>query len=135
MGAKMAGRRERGLGKLGRHAAPMVLDRRHRLGAARDNSPNDIGGVSAESGVHFGGGLAEDSELLVFVRTVATALVAAVIGNLVVFPSGALAEAALMLRVAAAVLGFAAYFLLGKKVLAGILMSEAVLAAGMWVGL
>ena len=86
-------------------------------------------------GVHFGGRIAEDSELLVFVRTVATALVAAVIGNLVVFPSGALAETALPLRIAAAVLGFAAYLLLAKKVLAGILMSEAVLAAGMWLGL
>ena len=65
----------------------------------------------------------------------ATALVAAVIGNLVVFPSGALAETALLLRVAAAVLGFAAYLLFAKKVLVGILMSEAVLAAGMWLGL
>jgi len=86
-------------------------------------------------GVHFGGRIAEDSELLVFVRTVATALVAAVIGNLVVFPSGALAETSLLLRVAAAVLGFAAYLLLGKKVLVGILTSEAVLGAGIWLGL
>ncbi len=41
-------------------------------------------------GVYFGGRISEDSEALVLVRCIATALVAAVIGNLVVFPSGAL---------------------------------------------
>lgn len=86
-------------------------------------------------GVHFGGRIAEDSEVLVFVRTVATALVAAVIGNLVVFPSGALAETALPLRIAAAALGFSAYLVSGKKVIAGILISEAALGAGIWLGL
>ncbi|MCC2688976.1 MAG: AzlD protein [Rhizobiaceae bacterium] len=86
-------------------------------------------------GVYFGGRIAEQSELLVFVRAVATALVAAVIGNLVVFPSGALAETPLLLRVAAAAIGFASYLLSGKRVLAGILVSEAVLGAGIWLGL
>jgi hypothetical protein len=43
-------------------------------------------------GVYFGGRIAEDSEALVVVRTLATALVAAVIGNLVVFPSGGFAS-------------------------------------------
>ena len=85
-------------------------------------------------GVYFGGRIAEQSELLVFVRAVATALVAAVIGNLVVFPSGALAETPLLLRIAAAGLGFAAYLLSGSKVLVGILASEAVLGAGIWLG-
>ncbi len=85
-------------------------------------------------GVYFGGRIAEQSEILVFVRAVATALVAAVVGNLVVFPSGALAETALLLRISAAALGFATYLLLGRKVLAGILASEIVLGAGIWLG-
>ncbi|WP_353641534.1 AzlD domain-containing protein [Mesorhizobium sp. WSM2239] len=83
-------------------------------------------------GVYFGGRIAEDSDLLVLVRAVATALVAAVIGNLIIFPSGALAATPLGLRMGAAALGFAAYFFLGKRVLVGIIVAEAVLAAGLF---
>ncbi len=84
-------------------------------------------------GVYFGGRFAEDSEALVAVRALATALVAAVIGNLVVFPSGALADAPLVLRIFAVVAGFAAYLLLRRSVLLGILAGEAVLLAGLYV--
>jgi len=42
-------------------------------------------------GVYLGGRISEDSDFLVLVRTIATALVAAVIGNLIVFPNGVLA--------------------------------------------
>ena len=83
-------------------------------------------------GVYFGGRLAEDSEALVVVRTLATALVAAVIGNLVVFPSGALAEAPLWMRIASMAVGFAAYLALRRSVLFGILAGEAVLLAGLY---
>jgi hypothetical protein len=85
-------------------------------------------------GVYFGGRISEDSDLLVLVRAVATALVAAVIGNLIIFPSGALAVTPLGLRMGAAVLGFAAYLFLGKRVLVGIVVAEAVLVAGMLLG-
>ena len=85
-------------------------------------------------GVHFGGRISEESEALVFVRAVATALVAAVIGNLVVFPSGSLAETALALRIGAAVAGFAVYLVFGKRMLVGIVAGEAVLIAGMVMG-
>lgn len=85
-------------------------------------------------GVYLGGHLAEDSDLLVLVRAVATALVAAVIGNLIVFPSGALADTGLALRVGAAAAGFAAYLLLGRRILVGILGAEAVLVAGLLLG-
>ena len=50
-------------------------------------------------GVHFGGRISEEFDALVLVRAVATALVAAVIGNLFVFPTGALANTTLALRV------------------------------------
>lgn len=53
-------------------------------------------------GVYLGGKLSEDSDLLVLVRTMATALVAAVIGNLIVFPGGALAHTSPGLRIGAA---------------------------------
>lgn len=49
-------------------------------------------------GVYLGGKMSEESDILVFVRCVATALVAAVIANLIVFPSGALADSPLVLR-------------------------------------
>ena len=84
-------------------------------------------------GVYFGGRFAEESEALVAVRSLATALVAAVIGNLVVFPSGVLADAPLTLRIVAVAAGFVAYLLLRRSVLLGILIGEAVLLAGLYV--
>ena len=81
-------------------------------------------------GVYLGGRISEESEALVLVRALATALVAAVIGNLIVFPSGALAATPLALRLAAAAIGFTAYFLAKKRVLVGILVAEAVLIVG-----
>jgi hypothetical protein len=82
-------------------------------------------------GVYLGGRIAEDSELLVAVRALATALVAAVIGNLIVFPSGALAAVALELRLLAVAAGFFAYILAGGRVLVGILVAESALLAGL----
>lgn len=83
-------------------------------------------------GVYLGGRISEDSQALVFVRALATALVAAVIGNLIVFPSGALAEAPLELRIFSAAAGFVAYLLAGKRVLVGILAAELVLIGGLY---
>lgn len=85
-------------------------------------------------GVYLGGHLSEDSDLLVMVRAVATALVAAVIGNLIVFPSGALADTTLALRMVAAAAGFFAYLFLGRRILVGILVAEAVLVIGLHLG-
>lgn len=85
-------------------------------------------------GVYLGGRISDDSEALVLVRAVATALVAAVIGNLVVFPAGPLADSALLLRLGAMVAGFAAYLAGGKRVLVGIVVTEAVLGFGLWMG-
>lgn len=82
-------------------------------------------------GVYLGGRISENSDILVLVRTIATALVAAVIGNLIVFPSGALAETSLVLRLTAAAIGFLAYLGLGRSVLIGIVVAEAVLLSGL----
>ncbi|WP_048646280.1 AzlD domain-containing protein [Nitratireductor soli] len=84
-------------------------------------------------GVYLGGKMSEDSDILVFVRCVATALVAAVIANLVVFPGGALAGSPLALRIGAAAIGFAAYLAAGKRMIVGIVSAEAVLLAGLYL--
>jgi hypothetical protein len=79
-------------------------------------------------GVYVGDRIAEDSELLVLVRCVATALVAAVIGNLVIFPGGALAATPVWIRVFSVAAGFCAFMLAGKRVIAGVAVAEALLA-------
>lgn len=84
-------------------------------------------------GVYLGGRIADDSDALVFVRAVATALVAAVIANLIVFPSGPLAETTLALRIGAAAAAFVTYLAARKSVLVGIFAGEAVLLAGIWL--
>ncbi len=85
-------------------------------------------------GVYLGGRIREDAEILVLVRAIATALVAAVIGNLVCFPSGPAAETTLALRLLSAAAGFTAYFFLGRRVLVGIVVAEAIFAAGFHLG-
>ena len=85
-------------------------------------------------GVYIGGRIREDAPIMVFVRAVATALVAAVIGNFVCFPSGPAADSTLVLRIGAMAAGFAAYLVADGKVLAGIVVGEAVFATGLWLG-
>ncbi len=84
-------------------------------------------------GVYLGGRISEDSDALVFVRVLATALVAAVIGNLIVFPSGELAHVPLAARIGATAAGFTAYLVFRKSVLVGILVAEAVLLAAIYL--
>lgn len=85
-------------------------------------------------GVYLGGRIREDAEILVLVRAIATALVAAVIGNLICFPAGPAAETTLALRIVSAAVGFAAYFFIGRKVLAGIVAAEAIFGTGFYLG-
>lgn len=82
-------------------------------------------------GVFIGGRVSEDSEALVIVRAVATSLVAGVIAQLILYPSGALAESSVYLRVGAAFAGFLAYLYLGRRVIIGVVVGEAILIAGL----
>ncbi|ATU91606.1 AzlD domain-containing protein [Phyllobacterium zundukense] len=82
-------------------------------------------------GVLIGGRVREDSEALIIVRAVATALVAGVIAQLILYPSGSLAESSVVLRVGAAAAGFAAYLCLGRRVIVGVLVAEVVLVSGL----
>ena len=60
-------------------------------------------------GLWFGGGVDEGSEILVWVRAVATATFAGVIAQILVGPPGALASVPDRLRYAAVAAGFAAF--------------------------
>jgi Branched-chain amino acid transport protein (AzlD) len=78
-------------------------------------------------GVIIGRGLDEESELLVWVRAVATAVLAGVIAKIVFFPPGALATLPLAVRLAAIGCGFSAFLLARRSVFAGLVTGEAVL--------
>ena len=75
-------------------------------------------------------GLDERSEIVVWVRAVATAILAGVIAKLTLFPPGALAGVPLSVRLASIVIGFVAFFLLRRSVLLGVAVGEVVLVAG-----
>ncbi len=81
-------------------------------------------------GVFASGKLREDSEVMVFVRSIATALVAGVIAKLILFPAGALQTAPVALRIFAGACGFAAFFASRQKVVVGVAVGEVVLIAG-----
>ncbi len=83
-------------------------------------------------GVAFGSRMREDSEALRWVRAVATALVAAVVARLVLYPQGQLAELPLHFRIFAYLGGFAAFLVIGRRPIAGIVAGEALLLASLW---
>lgn len=72
-------------------------------------------------------GLSEDSEVLVWVRAVATALLAGVVAKLLLNPSGALAVVPSFWRWGALGAGFAAYFAVRRSVVAGVVVGEVIL--------
>jgi hypothetical protein len=75
-------------------------------------------------------GLNEESQIVVWSRAVATAILAGVIAKLILFSSGALANIPLGVRVGAAVIGFLAFLAIQRSVFAGVLAGEAVLLLG-----
>ena len=81
-------------------------------------------------GLWFGGGIDEGSELLVWVRAVATAILAGVIAQLIATSSGALATVPLAVRIASVAAGFLAFVTIRRSVLAGVAVGEAVLIIG-----
>jgi hypothetical protein len=81
-------------------------------------------------GVLISRGIDEESELLVWVRAVATAVLAGVIAKILFFPPGALATMPLSVRLAAIGCGFVAFLLARRSVFAGLVVGEAVLITG-----
>lgn len=89
--------------------------------------PNEIWRVF---GLVLARGLNEDSELVVWSRAVATAILAGVIAKLVLFSGGSLASIPLGVRVSATVIGFLAYFAIKRSIFAGVVVGEAALLLG-----
>ena len=84
------------------------------------------------AGVLAGNRIDERSELLNWVRAVATALVAAVIAKMIFFPTGTLETSPLWLRLGAVVFGALCFFFGGRfRQILGIAAAMAFLAAGL----
>ncbi|MFV0369877.1 MAG: AzlD domain-containing protein [Hyphomicrobiaceae bacterium] len=71
-----------------------------------------------------------DSELFQWVRAVSTALVAALVMRLVVFPAGALGDVSIVLRAVAMAAGVAAFIYSGGRMVYGVPLGALVLIAG-----
>ena len=83
-------------------------------------------------GLWFGGGVDEGSEVLVWVRAVATAILAGVIAQIVLMPPGALASVPDGLRYGAVATGFAVFMVTRRSIFAGVVGGEIVMLAGKW---
>ncbi|MDN3278007.1 AzlD domain-containing protein [Frankia sp. RB7] len=83
-------------------------------------------------GLWFGSGIDEGSELLVWVRAVATAILAGVIAQIVVEPPGALASVPDALRYGAVGAGLVVFLLTGRSIFAGVVAGEVFMLAGKW---
>jgi hypothetical protein len=81
-------------------------------------------------GLALARGLNEDSEIVVWSRAMATAILAGIIAKLILFSPGALATIPISVRVTAAGCGFLAYLAVKRSVFAGVLVGEAVLLLG-----
>jgi branched-subunit amino acid transport protein len=83
-------------------------------------------------GLWLGSGVDEGSELLVWVRAVATAILAGVIAQILVFPPGALADVPGFLRYGAVAAGLAVFIATRRSIFAGVVCGEIVMLAGKW---
>jgi|SRR5437879_189126 branched-subunit amino acid transport protein len=81
-------------------------------------------------GIVVAHGLDEGSELVIWVRAVATGLLAGVVAKIILFPPGGLADVSLTVRLSAIAIGFVVFLLVRRSVFAGVLAGEAVLILG-----
>ncbi len=89
--------------------------------------PNEIWRVF---GYLAGRKIDEGAEILVWVRAVATAILAGVIAKLTIFAPGALASIPLSLRLTAVAAGFVGFLAIRRSVFAGVVVGEIVLVGG-----
>ena len=83
-------------------------------------------------GVWFGAGVDEGSELLVWVRAVATAILAGVIAQILIQPPGALAGVPDWSRYAAVAGGCMVFLATKRSIFAGVVSGELLMLAGTW---
>lgn len=81
-------------------------------------------------GVLLSKDLTIDSEILVWVNLVSTALVAGLVARLLLFPAGAVADVPLALRMTAFVGGMGLFLLLRQSMAAGVIGGIGILVAG-----
>ena len=81
-------------------------------------------------GVVAARGVDEESELVVWIRAIAVAVLAGVIAKLTLFPPGALAGIPAPVRVGAVAIGLLAFLLVRRSVFAGVAAGEAALIGG-----
>lgn len=81
-------------------------------------------------GVVFARGMDEGSEILVWVRAVATAILAGVIAKLAIFAPGVLATVPTPVRLSAVGVGFLAFLAIRRSVFAGVIAGEIALVLG-----
>jgi branched-subunit amino acid transport protein len=82
------------------------------------------------AGYALGSDIDGDSEIFRWVRAVATALVAALVMRIVVFPPGALADIEGWFRIGGLLTGIAIFFALGRNLGLGILGGALAMVAG-----
>jgi hypothetical protein len=78
-------------------------------------------------------GLDERSQVIVWVRAVATAMLAGVMAQLVLATSGGLATIPVAVRIAALAIGFVAFLIARRSVFAGVLAGETVVILGTYL--
>jgi hypothetical protein len=81
-------------------------------------------------GLWLGGGVDEGSELLIWVRAVATAILAGVIAQILVLPPGALAAVPALLRYGSVAAGLAVFLVARRSIFAGVVGGELLLLLG-----
>jgi Branched-chain amino acid transport protein (AzlD) len=83
-------------------------------------------------GVVASRGLDEESELIIWVRAVATATLTGVVSKIVVFAPGALGAVPLAVRLAAVAVGIATFFVTRQSVFAALVAGVGAILAGIW---
>jgi branched-subunit amino acid transport protein len=83
-------------------------------------------------GLWLGSGLDEGSDLLTWVKAVATAILAGVIAEILVHPPGALASIPGFLRYGSVIAGFIVFMLTRRSIFAGVVSGEFLMLAGKW---
>jgi hypothetical protein len=81
-------------------------------------------------GIAVAHGLDEQSEPVILLRAIATALLAGVVAKIALFPPAGLAEVPTAIRLAAIAIGFAAFLFARRSVFAGVVAGEAALLLG-----
>jgi Branched-chain amino acid transport protein (AzlD) len=91
--------------------------------------PNEVWRMA---GLWLGSGVDEGSDLLVWVRAVATAILAGVIAQILVTPPGALESVPDWLRWGAVAAGFVGFATMRRSTFAGVACGEIVMLVGKW---